>query len=262
MTFTKAFDGNVNESITVYDLAGNTATDNIVIENIDKTAPNLEVGYSETNLTNQDVTATITSDKDLQDIEGWTKVSSTKFIKEYTDNINESVIVYDLVGNSASANIVITNIDKTAPEVSSINQVVTGSYRKTDKVTLIFSEAVTITSSGWTKVSDTEYYQDFTRATSVTVDFADVAGNTNTYSFTPDLTAPSVTVSYSTTSNTSGPVTVTITGNEDLQDIDGWTRVDAKTFTKVYTANTNEFITVKDLAGNSTYKNIRINNIH
>ena len=263
MTFTKAFDGNVNESITVYDLAGNEATDNIVIENIDKVAPNLEVGYSETNPTNQNVTATITSDKDLQDIEGWTKVSSTKFIKEYTDNINESVIVYDLVGNSATATITITNIDKVAPEVSSINQVVTGStFSKTNRVTLIFSEKVTITSSGWTKVSDTEYYHDYTRPTNVTVDFKDTAGNTNSYAFTPDLTNPSVTVSYSTTSYTSGPVTVTITGNEDLQDIDGWTRVDAKTFTKVYTANTNTSVTVKDLAGNTATARVRINNIH
>ena len=262
ITFTKAFDGNVNESITVYDLAGNEATDNIVIENIDKVAPNLEIAYSEINLTNQDVTATITSDKDLQDVEGWTKVDTKTYTKVYTDNINESVTVYDIVGNSASANIVITNIDKTAPEVSSINQVVSGTYQKKNRVTLVFNEDVTISSTGWTKVSDTEYYRDFTRATSMTVTFADTAGNTNSYSFTPDLTAPTVTVSYSPSSNTSGPVTATITGNEDLQDIDGWTRVDAKTFTKVYTANANEYITVKDLAGNSTFKFVRINNIH
>ena len=262
ITYTKVFDGNVNETVTVYDIAGNSASENVIIENIDKVAPNITVSYSETNLTNQDVTATITSDKDLQDISGWSKVDSKTFTKVYTENASEQVTVYDLIGNSASANIEITNIDKIAPEVSSINEVVTVSYRKTDKVTLTFSEAVTITSSGWTKVNDTEYYQNFTNGSSVTVNFVDVAGNTNTYRFNPDFTSPTLSISYSTISQTSGPVTATITGNEDLQDIEGWTRVDARTFTKEYTSNTTTTVYAKDLAGNQSSVRVRINNIH
>ena len=57
-------------------------------------------------------------------------------------------------------------------------------------------------------------------------------------------------------------VTVTITANEEIQAVQGWTlSSDKKTLTKEYTENIKETITVKDLAGNETQANIEISNI-
>lgn len=45
---------------------------------------------------------------------------------------------------------------------------------------------------------------------------------------------------------------MTLTANEDIQDIEGWTRVDSKTLQKVHSENGKFNVTVKDLAGNET----------
>ena len=78
---------------------------------------------------------------------------------------------------------------------------------------------------------------------------------------TPDTTAPEVKVSYSTVDKTEGPVTVTITADEPIQDIPGWTRVSENVLKKDYTANTNESIDVLDLAGNVTTVSVTVSNI-
>lgn len=78
---------------------------------------------------------------------------------------------------------------------------------------------------------------------------------------TPDTTAPGVSVDYSTVDKTEGPVTVTITADEPIQDIPGWTRVSENVLKKDYTANTNESIDVLDLAGNVRTVSVTISNI-
>lgn len=78
---------------------------------------------------------------------------------------------------------------------------------------------------------------------------------------TPDTTAPGVSVDYSTVDKTEGPVTVTITADEPIQDIPGWTRVSENVLKKDYTANINESIDVLDLAGNVRTVSVTISNI-
>lgn len=78
---------------------------------------------------------------------------------------------------------------------------------------------------------------------------------------TPDTTAPEVKVSYSTVDKTESPVTVTITADEPIQDIPGWTRVSENVLKKDYTVNTNESIDVLDLAGNVTTVSVTVSNI-
>ena len=57
-----------------------------------------------------------------------------------------------------------------------------------------------------------------------------------------------------TTSNNGGStnkdVTVTIAANESIKNIEGWTKVDDRTFTKVYSSNQKVTIEIEDLAGN------------
>ena len=155
---------------------------------IDDIAPTVNVGYSTKNPTNKNVNVTITSNEEVQAVQGWTLSSDKKTLtKEYSANTKEAVIIKDLVGNETQATIEINNIDKTGPSVN---------------------------------------------------------------------------VGYSTKNPTRENVTVTITANEEIQAVQGWTlSSDKKTLTKEYTENTRETIMIKDLAGNETQVNIEISNI-
>ena len=119
LTLTKTYSTNTSTSISVYDLAGNKSTANINISNIDKSAPKLTTTYSTTNATNGNVVVTIKANEKVQNVSGWT-LSSDKLTltKTYSSNISTSISVYDLVGNKSTANINITNIDKTVPVVA------------------------------------------------------------------------------------------------------------------------------------------------
>lgn len=76
-----------------------------------------------------------------------------------------------------------------------------------------------------------------------------------------DTTAPEVRVEYSTVDKTEGPVTVTISADEPIQDISGWTRVSENVLKKDYTTNTNESIDILDLAGNVKTVSVTVSNI-
>ena len=93
--------------------------------NFDNTAPNETIEYSTKNPTKENVTVTITSNEEIQEVEGWTLSSDKKVLtKEYSENTKETITIKDLAGNEAQANIEITNIDKTLPEIiiGDINQ--------------------------------------------------------------------------------------------------------------------------------------------
>ena len=80
--------------------------------------------------------------------------------------------------------------------------------------------------------------------------------------FIIDNTAPTVSASYSTTTKTNQNVRVTITSNEEIQELSGWTlSTDKKVLTKEYTQNKTETIKIKDIAGNETQVKVEISNI-
>ena len=80
--------------------------------------------------------------------------------------------------------------------------------------------------------------------------------------FNLDTIAPQVEVSYSTKEEIEGNVTVEIQANEEIQKVEGWTiSSDKKTLTKEYSENTEETVSVKDIAGNETTVQISIQNI-
>lgn len=113
-TLTKEFKNNKEENITIYDLAGNDRKITIKVNNIDKAPPKTKIHYSNTGLTNKNVTVTITADEEMQKVKGWVISSDRKkIVKEYKSNVNkEKVIIKDLAGNSVENEITITNIDK------------------------------------------------------------------------------------------------------------------------------------------------------
>lgn len=86
---------------------------------IDRTSPNVEISYSKKEITQENITITITSDEQIKEIEGWTLQANKKvLIKEYTNNITEQIEIEDLSGNKTVEQIVINNIDRQAPIVT------------------------------------------------------------------------------------------------------------------------------------------------
>ena len=159
---------------------------------IDKDKPTLDLQIQESE---NGVTATITSNEEVQQVEGWNLSDNQKTLtKEYKENKTENVVVKDLVGNETTIKVEITNIEEEGEE--------------------------------------------------------------------EDTTPPELSIRYSTTEQTNQSVTVTISSNEVVQEVEGWTLLDdQKTLTKEYSENANESIVVKDLAGNETTIDVTINNI-
>lgn len=101
----------------------------------DNTPPVIDVIYSATSWTNQDVVVTLIPNEEIKDISGWTKQADSSYTKTYTSNATETLTIEDIASNSTSINISITKIDKTKPRItikSSSVQNDAGAYTKLD----------------------------------------------------------------------------------------------------------------------------------
>ncbi|HEY0965633.1 MAG TPA: chitobiase/beta-hexosaminidase C-terminal domain-containing protein [Candidatus Saccharimonadales bacterium] len=114
-----------------YDIADNASEVAVLIYIIDTAVPVIEnVQYSNAGAaTNTDVTVTITTNEAVIAPEGWVKESDTVFKKQYADNVEDSVIVTDLAGNSSDPKpIKVEGIDRVAPTVALNGTVENGAY--------------------------------------------------------------------------------------------------------------------------------------
>ena len=265
LILTKTYNQNITETIIIRDLIGNETEVNIEITNIDKTAPTLNVEYSTQNPTKGNVKVTITSDEELQSVTGWTLSSDKRTLtKEYSANTKETITVKDLAGNEKQATIEIKNIDKTGPSVN-VEYSTKNPTRENIIVTITSNEEIE-SITGWELLSDKKTLtKEYGANTKETITVKDLAGNEKQATIeinNIDKTGPSVNVEYSTQNPTKGNVKVTITSNEEVQSVTGWTlSSDKKILTKEYSANTKETVTIKDLAGNEKQATIEINNI-
>mgnify|MGYP002732993316 CR=1 FL=1 len=262
---TKEYSENTTETITIKDIAENEVQVNISITNIDRIAPEAEISYSTTNPTKENVKVTITANEEVQVIEGW-MLSQEKNIltKEYTQNRTESIIVKDIAGNETQVNISIRNIDRIAPEVQ-ISYSTTAPTKENVTVKIKSDEAVQAVES-WTLSTDKKVLtKEYAENTTETVTIKDIAGNetqVNILITNIDRIAPEVQISYSITNLTKEDVTVTITADEEVQDVEGWTlSANKKVLTKEYSENKTETITIKDMLGNEIQQTIEITNI-
>ena len=242
----------------------------------DNTAPDITVSYSTTAPTNGDVIVTLTADEDIKlttnmENNGWTRVDSKTVQKIYSENVtNATRTIYDLSGNGTEVTVNINNIDKTPPTYD-ISYSDTNLTNKDVVVTLAFNEDINYTdnmqNSGWSKVNSKTYKKTYSENVSnAKRTIYDLAGNSTEVTINIDnidKVTPEAEVSYSTSEETYDSVTVTIHSNEALKDLNGWTRVDQTTFQKEYFQNTNGkiTITIEDLVGNKTQKEIEITNI-
>ena len=264
-TLTKTFSANSEEEVNLEDLSGKTKKINISISNIDKTAPTIEVSYNITTPTNKEVIATIKSNEELQPLEGW-ELSADKrsLTKRYTENKTETITIKDKAGNTATAQIQISNIDKTAP-TTQVTYSTTEKTNDTVKVTIISNKAIKPI-EGWTL--DTQQ-KTLTKTYTTNIDeefeVEDLTGNKTIAKIkieNIDKTSPSIEVSYNIVTPTNQEVIVAIQSNEELQPLEGWElSADKRSLSKKYAKNKTETITIKDLAGNTATAQVNIENI-
>ena len=263
-TLTRSYSQNVyEEKVTVKALSGDATTIEVTINNIDKNAPEIKkITYTETEPTNQNVTVTIEANEEVQGVTGWSlSTDKKKLTKTYQANAVENVVVKDLAGNSVTANITINNIDKDAPEIKRITYTETELTNQNVTVIIEMNEELQ-GATGWQLSTDkkklTKTYQE-KGAENVVV--KDLAGNSISVDIVVsniDKDAPICNIE-TELSNEKDNCNVTITANEEIQPITGWTLLnDKKTLKKKYTENK---VKVTDLAGNETTKNIEVNGI-
>ena len=266
-TLTKTFTQNGKENLTVYDLAGNPSkTLEIEVANIDKISPIIEVSYTTTEITNQNVTATITSNEPVQNVDGWNISEDRKILtKTFTQNGSEEVTVYDLAGNNSPAiEVSVTNIDKTEPELE-VNYSITDITNQDVIATISANEQIQGVESWNISEDGTRLTKIFAQNASEEITIYDIAGNSTTIHVNVnniDKIAPEVKIEYSTTKLTNADIIATISANEQIQVVDGWNlSEDKKTITKTFTQNTSEDVTIYDIAGNGTTLAVNVVNI-
>lgn len=259
----------VAETVVIYDLAGNSSTILVNVNNIDRDVPAGVVTYSTKNKTNQNVIVTITGTEKLKALEGWTLVEENKLQKEFEQNINTTVKVEDLAGNeSASIPVVIANIDKVPAKVQS--QTVSSEELTNSKTIYITFDEAMQEIEGWTlDANKVMYSKTYTKSGNYTASFKDEAGNVTELTFTisdVDSEAPVVSLSLTnedgTTGLTNGKVIAKITADKEIVAPAGWTlSEDHKSISKAYSANTDEYVDVKDALGNTASVRVTVDNI-
>lgn len=277
------------------DNAGNTKEDTIELI-VDTVMPTLNIKYSNTAITNKDVVVTITSNKEMQDIDGWkSNKDNTIFTKTYTENVDEEVEFIDTVGRKITANIKIINIDKKEPTEPKLSQNIFNTKpvdnSKNIDITLVATLSDNENGSGldlskckyilnqdqetptnfnsantFTKLEQTLYFTIKENSTYyLHIQLVDYAGNekVTTQTIISDTLNPVVTREYSLKDNTNENVIVTIKSNEVLKGTEGWEVFDnGKTLRKEFNQNIGRTIyTFYDLAENPVSVDVTISNI-
>lgn len=265
-TMTKTYTENKAENIEITDLAGNISTEIIDIKNIDKQKPIVEVKYSSTEKTLEDVIVTIEANEELQEVEGWQLSDDKKsLIKTYTKNDEETITIYDLAGNSIVETIKIENIDKEKPEYN-VKYSTTLSTNEDVTVTITANEEIQSV-EGWNLSEDKKILtKTYTENTEEEIIIKDLVGNSTSTTIIKisniDKIKPEINISYSITEITNQDIIVTIIANEEIKEIEGWNlSTDKKELKKEFTSNTEENITISDLAGNTISDTIKISNV-
>ena len=288
-------DGRNRLNIKAIDTAGNVTEvySKSGAYNIDTTEASVDVEYSTTALTNDNVEVTIkANEKITMDDTSWTKVTDTEYTKEYSENITEKVIVKDRAGNETEVEINISNIDKTNPQVEFKEATVgsNGKYVNMPTATVVITEEnLKEVYYGWyfgnkgyqnattlvpekniTKNNDGTYTVEVPTIDgriNLSIKAVDEAGNETKIShkkgfYNVDNTPADVDVDYDPENATKGTVVVTIKANEKItMDDTSWTKVTDTEYTKEYSENATEEVIVKDRADNVTVVKIDFSNI-
>ena len=259
---TKVYSLNGTETINVKDGYGNSASQEISVNNIDKVPPTVEVSYEDNS--NGTKTAILKTNEKVQMVNGWTlSEDGTELRKVYNESSNERVVVYDLAGNGTEKDVSVTIIKDSTYNITSTPKELTNT---TVSVVIESDKEIVEAPEGWNlstdKKSITKEYSDNTNET-VLVKYVDgtekevpvVVNNI-------DKDKPTGDVSYSITTLTNKDVVVTIKASEKVKRPNGWDiSEDGTTLTKVYKENGEETVKLVDEAGNESSVNISVKNI-
>ncbi|MBQ9012183.1 MAG: DUF5011 domain-containing protein, partial [Bacilli bacterium] len=138
-------------TITLKDIAGNETTYEFRYDNI---APEvLEINYSETELTRNDVIVTIKVSEEVNPVDGWTMSDNNKTLtRTFAANTREELVLSDIAGNTVNANYVIENIDKVSP-IATVEYSTTEPTNGNVIVTILSNEKIKPV-EGWELSSD------------------------------------------------------------------------------------------------------------
>ena len=260
LVLTKEYNQNAEEEIEVKDLFGNIQKVAISIQNYDATPANVEVSYNRIGEDDKQIEVTLTADEELQELEGWTLSEDKKELtKLYMQKTTEEIIVKDLAGNQTTVPIEIGDF------LVSLTYSIT-EKTKEDVVVTIQSDTTLQELEGWTLSGDkftlTKSYQQNTQELLTVKDTNNNAVVVRVQISNIDKTSPEAEVQYSEKTITNQDIIVSITIDEPVQELEGWTlSEDGLKLTKTYGQNTTEEVILKDLVGNETKVSIQIENI-
>lgn len=191
-------------TITATDFAGNKATKKINPTSLitstttttsDKTPPTLTIVYrkqdgtvlKEGEFTNQNVTVEITANENIKAVSGWNLNNNRVLTRSYTENKQESISVADSKDNKRSATIKITNIDKSAPQITGVTNGGKYTAKINPKATDTNLDKVTLKKDD---VEQTTWQngQEITEQGTYEITATDKAGNRTVYKFS--ISAP------------------------------------------------------------------------
>lgn len=108
----RVFTENGSYTFRVSDTAGNVTEITATVDKIDKTKPVLTLQYSTESITNQDVTVTVTADREVIIVN-----NNGSNILTFTVNGTKLLSLKDKLGNEVNKLVTVSNIDKEAPEM-------------------------------------------------------------------------------------------------------------------------------------------------
>lgn len=265
MSLTKEATENVKWAVNISDKDGNLTTVKIEVNNIDKNPPEIEVNYSTTELTKEEIKVTLTSNEAMQELEGWTLLKDKLTLeKAYKENVQQEIEVKDLLGNAKKVNIVIENYDTTPENIEvSYN---TKEPTKENVTATITSKVALQELEGWVlsedKLTLTKTYEDNVKETVTIHEEGNKEIAVRIEISNIDRITPEIQVEYNNQEITSQDVVATIKSNEPLQTLEGWKLSEDKlSLTKSYDENKTEQVTIIDLAGNEKQVTIAVQNI-
>lgn len=284
LTLRKEYERNINRTIeTFYDIADNPVSVDVTISNIDKVKPNDAVINSakfntlkfkvEVKLSDDFSGIDIDKCKFVLDSNEKSNYKNSLPIKKTTDTLEMEVVKdgkyylhilsVDKAGNEKDT-IKEINVDTTSPEYKVVYSKT--SITNTDVEVKIESNEQLKEVSGWNLSEDKK---SLTKIFSTNVDtqitITDLYGNTSKVDISIkniDKIKPNATVNYSTTTQTTESVVVTIKANEKIVSTEGWSlSSDEMTLTKTFNENATETVTIRDLAGNYITTSVIVANI-
>lgn len=273
---------NGNVKIVVRDKASNTATYTVKISNVDDVIPDISaISKSTTAWTNGKVTINVNAldnESGLCDAPysfdgGNTYTASSSY--DISDSGTYTVCVKDIVGNIARKEVKITNIDKDAPVIETLdtdttdwtNGKVTVRIKARDDASGLYACAYSWNGDSYDTASTFKVSENGVVSVSVKDNAGNVANKTITVG-NIDKSAPKISaIKKSTTAWTNEGVTVSLEASDDESGLSeaSYSFDGGKTYSKsssfTVSQNTDIAIAVKDKAGNVTNSSISVTNI-